>query len=68
MKNRINANGDYLLLAPKSKEGGGGYYHQISERGYLVSNIKNFMINFGIQDEKIITIYELKEINQEQSK
>ena len=62
--NRINAHRDYLLLAPKES---GGFECALSERAYLVQNIGNFMMNYGVCSEEL-TIYELREINEHKEK
>ena len=64
---RINLNGDYLLVAPKSQKDKfiPGYHHQLSERAFLVDNISNFLSNYPGTEVHQITIYELREINEE---
>ena len=59
---RINIDGDYLLIAPKIM--GGGYHHMLSERAYLADNIQSFIDNYKANIHAI-TIFELKEINEQ---
>ena len=63
MSERINVNGDYLIIARKPGAGL-GYYHTLSGRNCLVENIIIFLDNCKDIEKHDITIYELKEINE----
>lgn len=60
---RIEANGSYLILAPKSSPEF-GYYHSISEHAYLVDNLIAFLQRHTDIDKNQITVYELREVNE----
>lgn len=62
-KKRIAINGDYIIIAPKSLPET-GYYHELTERAYLVDNITNFMKMHPDIKPHQITVYELREINE----
>lgn len=61
--NRIEIHGDYLLIAPRGEEHGYGYWHMISERAFLVENIKNFFKNYPSIEAHQLMIYELRGLN-----
>ena len=61
---RIEMNGDYLIVAPK-KESGYGFHKMFTERTFLVTNLLNFIQAHPEITQDQITIYELKEINDE---
>lgn len=61
---RVNINGDYLIIAPKGAPAF-GYYHSLTERAFLVDNLENFIREHPKIDRHLITIYELKEVNEE---
>ncbi len=67
MTHRIEIDGDYLIIAPKSKEGGMGYHHSLTERAFLIDNLFNFLKQYPDIDAHDITVYELNEINEEQA-
>lgn len=62
-QNRIECDGDYLIIAPKPKPET-GYYHSLTERAYLVDNVINFLKNYPDIKEHQITIYELRQVNE----
>lgn len=64
-KDRVKINRDYFIIAPIPKPGI-GYYHALSERAYLVDNIRNFLENHQDIAPNQITIYELREVNEKQ--
>ncbi len=61
--NRIECDGHYLIIAPKPKAGS-GYYHQLTERAYLVDSVIGFLKNYPDIKEHQITIYELRQVNE----
>jgi hypothetical protein len=63
--NRIEIHGDYLLIAPRGEEHGYGYWHMLSERVFLVENIKNFFKNYPSVEAHQLMIYELHGLNGE---
>ena len=64
MDDRIEIDGDYLIIAPKGPPGYGNY-KVLSERAFLVDNLLNFITNHDIKDPHIITIYELRQVNEQ---
>lgn len=60
---RIKANRDYLIIAP-NEDSGSGYYHILSERGFLINNLQAFLDAHKDMRPYQVTIYELHEINQ----
>jgi hypothetical protein len=60
---RIETNGDYLIIAP-NMEKGIGYHHTLTERAYLVDNLINFLKQHPDIKEHQITVYELREVNE----
>lgn len=62
---RIEIHGDYLLIAPRGEEHGYGYWHMITERAFLVENIKNFFQNYPSVEADQLTIYELHVLSGE---
>lgn len=63
---RIEIDGDYLIIAPNIKLGS-GYYHLLTERAFLVDNLINFLKQYSDVEEHQITIYELREVNENKS-
>ena len=60
---RININGDYLIIAPTTSCVGN--HQMLSERAYLADNIINFLENYPDVKTHAISIYELCEINED---
>lgn len=60
---RMSWNGDYLIVALKAPPEY-GYYHELTERAFLVVNLINFMKQYPDIQPYQITVYELKEINE----
>lgn len=60
--NRIEIDGDYLIIAPNPQ--GFGYVHSLTERAFLVDNILNFFRNYPEIKPHQVTVYELKQVNE----
>ena len=61
MHQRIEINGNYLIIAPSQKE---GYVHSLTERAYLIDNILSFLKRYPKLEPHQVTVYELKEVNE----
>jgi hypothetical protein len=61
-ENRIEMDGDYLIIAPKGPPEY-GYHHSLTERAFLVDNLVNFINRHHDINIHQITVYELREVN-----
>lgn len=53
--------GDYLIFARKP-DPGTGYYHSLTERAFLLVNVKNFLFSHPDISVEDVEVYELKSI------